>query len=50
MKRILVSLGNDLKQGICGLILGGGDVNPTLYNELLNGSTHIDTNRDTLEW
>ena len=88
MKRILVSLGNDLKQeykdaitsvggeadlkylpeavkslGVdrekaleCfsneydGLILGGGgDVNPTLYNELLNGSIRIDTDRDTLE-
>lgn len=49
MKRILVSLGNDLKQEICGLTSGGGNANHTLYNELLNGSTRIDTNRDTLE-
>lgn len=37
MKRILASLGNNLKQEICVLILGGGDANHTLYYEILNG-------------
>lgn len=33
-----------------GLILGGGgDMNPTLYGELLSGSTRIDNDRDALE-